>query len=133
MKTIVIYSPENDESVNKVKDFKARHPKFEFLTVDDTDAIKLAKAGIKNGNKIIELDKPKKAKASEGGSEKKEPTLSEKILKKLGKKSMTSEEIVDALPKSLNSNSIKSAITRMVGKEVLTKTKKGNKTLYKAK
>jgi hypothetical protein len=132
MKTIVIYSPDNEVSVAKVKDFRARHPKFEFLTVDDTDAIKLAKAGVVSGNKIIELDKPKKAKASTGGDKSKTPTVPELVLKALGKKSMTSEEIVDALPKA-NSGSVKSAITRMVKAKKIVKTVKGKKTTYKKK
>lgn len=59
MKT-VIYSQENPVSVKKVKDMKARHPKFTFLEVGETEAIK---AVMTDGvSIIIELDKPKAEK-----------------------------------------------------------------------
>lgn len=134
MKTIVIYSPENEVSVQKVKDFKARHPKFEFVTIDDAEGVKLAKAGVVSGNRIIELDVPKKKTASKPANKttKKNKTVSALIVEAMGKKSMTSEEIVDALPKS-NSGSVKSAITRMVKSKKIVKTTKGKKTTYKVK
>lgn len=57
MKT-VIYSKENSVSVKKVKDWKPRHPKFTFLELGETEAIKAAKDDPKTI--IVELDKPKK-------------------------------------------------------------------------
>ena len=59
MKTI-IYSKDNPVSVKKVTDMKPRHPKFIFLELGETEAVKEAKAD--KTRILIELDAPMKAK-----------------------------------------------------------------------
>jgi len=142
MKT-VIYSKKNPTSVDKVEAWRTKHPKFTFVELKDKEGMESAQSAIDAGTAIF-LDEPKKKEevAEKATTTKKTTTKKEKVVKTksiselvlgvMKKKSMTSEQVVDALPKS-NSGSVKGAISRMVKTEKLVKTVKGKKTTYKVK
>lgn len=139
-KTVIVYDRTDTESIVAKNKAKRENPNALIIESSNKEILKETLAGCKVViNCYKNLDKRHLKGDTVNGEKPKENTkkpltIPEKILKKIkGKKAMTANEIIDLMPKSMNSGSIRSAITRMSSKDVISKSIKKGETYYKAK